>query len=1046
MKRIYIIIILFFLMQLCNAQQKVKIGELYYQLLDGTATLSGDIDEDVYETPRYSNIHGAIIIPEVINYEGQEYIVESIGTRAFERCYGLTEVKMPNSIKTIEISAFEECKALFNIEFSNSLTTINAWAFSGCSGLTDIVIPNSVNTITSSVFLDCINLENVKLSDNLSEIGFQCFQGCSKLKEIIVPKGISKIPMFTFLGCTNLSTIEMPNSLISIGYEAFSKCNSLTNIDIPVSVKSIQSSAFSNCLNLEKVNINSLESWCDIDFDDSTANPLSIAHHLFINDEEIIELTIPESITKIKDYTFQGGIAFTKIILPSSLTSIGKGAFCDCWSLREIDIPSKVTEIGDEAFYQCTDLTAVKNTDSIVKLGNGVFTNCSSLKNFNIPSSVTFLPSRIFSGCSSLTDVVLPSSITSIGQRAFRYCKNLKSFYIPKSVTTIHEEAFEGCYGLIKTAYPDNLTNPFYNGFNIAYPAAHSIIENGIIYDDDKTKIYYADLNFEGELDIYDSVISIGDYAFYSCSGLKGINFPVSLKSIGIKTFTSTSIKELKLPENIESIGLNSFTNCPIEKLNVFTNAPLDDIFTLNAIREVTFANYIEAIPSFNGAVLLKDIKLPESLIALPDYAFSMCISLEEINIPESLKYLGIGSFSNCQNLTRIHLPDGVSSIPPYSFYNCRSLEKFKYSNNINFIGENAFYDCFSLKNITIPEGISTISNYAFSGCSTLTEINFPNSITNIGEAAFYGCSSLRNLSFGTDLYAIGNYAFYGCENIKEIYCFAKNPPYAEQNTFPLKTYTNAIVTVKEMSLETYKRENPWYRFENYLTVAGSVSLSHYNVDLAGNEVFQLGVYGSDSKIYWESSNPSIAYINECGLIVAMGKTGSTVISASVDGEEFYCNVIVTTPYRNLQTLTRVNSDNDNQPVEIIIDGISGNPPMINVRLIPVGAKTIIDWNSSNSNLASVENGLIYVHANGEVDFDVETENGLSESIGFNTQNIDQSYIEQIIDKSNMNEEIQIYDLSGKIIYHNATKDQIKNLSKGIYIIVSGKDRYKISI
>lgn len=125
--------------------------------------------------------------------------------------------------------------------------------------------------------------------------------------------------------------------------------------------------------------------------------------------------------------------------------------------------------------------------------------------------------------------------------------------------------------------------------------------------------------------------------------------------------------------------------------------------------------------------------------------------------------------------------------------------------------------------------------------------------------------------------------------------------------------------------------------------------------------------------------------------------------------------------------------------MDIIIEGVGGILPMVNVRLVPVGSKTIIDWTSSDPSLATVENGLVTVHEDGNVDFGVETENGLEEAVEIDTQNIEQSGIESIFSDTETLMPMNVYDINGRIIYFNATIGQIKNLDKGLYIIKGKK-------
>ena len=121
--------------------------------------------------------------------------------------------------------------------------------------------------------------------------------------------------------------------------------------------------------------------------------------------------------------------SLSKIVIPSSVTSIGEWAFSNCGSLSTIVIPSSVTSIGDSAFLGCSSLSKIVIPSCVIKIGNGAFYSCRSLSEIVIPSSVTSIGNDAFSKCSSLSKIVIPSSVTSIGDSAFYRCKfpdNLK--------------------------------------------------------------------------------------------------------------------------------------------------------------------------------------------------------------------------------------------------------------------------------------------------------------------------------------------------------------------------------------------------------------------------------------------------------------------------------------------------------------------------------------------------------------------------------------------------------------------------------------------
>ncbi|MBO5172384.1 MAG: leucine-rich repeat domain-containing protein [Bacteroidaceae bacterium] len=161
--------------------------------------------------------------------------------------------------------------------------------------------------------------------------------------------------------------------MVSIGSEAFRYCSGLTSVTIPNSVVSIGSGAFSGCDGLTAVHISNLESWCNIVFANGSGNPLGCAKHLYLNGEEITELTIPGNIKSIGDYQFYNCVGMTSIIMHDSIKTIGEGAFSDCDGLTEINLPDSLTIIGEDAFSSCNNLRTISLPKNITSIGKDAF-------------------------------------------------------------------------------------------------------------------------------------------------------------------------------------------------------------------------------------------------------------------------------------------------------------------------------------------------------------------------------------------------------------------------------------------------------------------------------------------------------------------------------------------------------------------------------------------------------------------------------------------------------------------------------------------------
>ena len=182
-----------------------------------------------------------------------------------------------------------------------------------------------------------------------------------------------------FSESSGLTSVTIPNSVKSIGESAFRACTGLTSVTIGSGVTSIGDDAFYYCNGLTSVHISDIAAWCNIDFSSSSSNPLSHAHHLYMNGEEVKDLVIPNSVTSIGDDAFYWCDGLTSVTIPNSVTSIGERAFTHCYDLTSVTIGSGVTSIGYSAFYYCTGLTSVTIGSGLTSIGDYAFAYCFKL-------------------------------------------------------------------------------------------------------------------------------------------------------------------------------------------------------------------------------------------------------------------------------------------------------------------------------------------------------------------------------------------------------------------------------------------------------------------------------------------------------------------------------------------------------------------------------------------------------------------------------------------------------------------------------------------
>ena len=243
-KQIFSLIILA-LLPLVASADAVEIDGIYYNLIP-----KGKVAEVKSNPNKYT---GVVEIPDSVEYEGETYVVTSIGERAFYYLKSLTSVIIPYSVTSIGESAFEKCTGLESVTIPNSVTSIGEKAFDSCSGLTSLTIPNSVTSIGGNAFSGCTGLKSVTIPNSITSISGGVFSACVGLTSVTIPNSVTSIEIHAFTNCSSLTSVTIPNSVTSIGYYAFSYCRGLTSVTIGSGIKTIKQEAFSNCAQLTDV-------------------------------------------------------------------------------------------------------------------------------------------------------------------------------------------------------------------------------------------------------------------------------------------------------------------------------------------------------------------------------------------------------------------------------------------------------------------------------------------------------------------------------------------------------------------------------------------------------------------------------------------------------------------------------------------------------------------------------------------------------------------------------------------------------------------------
>ena len=255
----------------------------------------------------------------------------------------------------------------------------------------------------------------------------------------------------------------------------------------------------------------------------------------------------------------------------------------------------------------------------------------------------------------------------------------------------------------------------------IEIPATYNgkaVTEVGRFCDDNENNILQ-------EIIIPNSVTTIGEHAFETCTNLTSVTIPDSVTAIGEHAFEAcTNLTSVTIPDSVTTIGEHAFEAC--------TN--------------------------------LTSVTIPDSVTTIGEYAFEVCTNLTSVYIYDLAAWCNI-DFANysanplCYAKNLYFIKDGTPEL----------ITDLVIPNTVTTINKLAFYNCDNFTSVTIPDSVTTIDYSAFFDCDGLTSITIPDSVTSIGDYAFYGCNNLEGVTIGDSVTGIGELAFYGCTNLTSV-------------------------------------------------------------------------------------------------------------------------------------------------------------------------------------------------------------------------------------------------------------------------------------
>lgn len=403
-------------------------------------------------------------------------------------------------------------------------------------------------------------------------------------------------------------------------------------------------------------------------------------------------------------------------------------------SIQTIVIGDQITQIGRNAF-PWTACSTIQFGKSVRSIGAEAFSGCRNLNgDLTLPDSVQIVGNDAFSECTGLTGTLtLGSSLQTIGAGAFYDCSFSGNLVIPDSVTSIGRYAFYS-RPYLRPETQGTLTL----GRNLRTIGEFAFLES----------------RYTGSLTIPDSVVEIGERAFYQCENLNGtLTLGRSLRTIGKEAFYWCAFTgSLTIPEGVAEIADGAFSSLHQFNRDGMFNGTLTLPSTLKTIGAEAFA-----YTDFSGELLI-----PDGVTSIGANAFAKCDGFGgTLSLPDSVKTVGESAFYQCEGFTGLKLPAGLTKIETLSFAFMAGLKtEVVIPEGVTEIGEGAF-ECSYMPSVRLPSTLRKIEKQAFMYAHNLTKITLPDGLETIGDEAFDGCYFKKAIVLPASIKSIGKKAFH---------------------------------------------------------------------------------------------------------------------------------------------------------------------------------------------------------------------------------------------------------------------------------------------
>lgn len=759
----------------------------------------------------------------------------TLGAKAFYSS-GIQFVKIPENVTVIPNHCFYNSQ-LKGAVLNEKLETIGASAFETCYNLQGLIIPQNVKTV-----------ENSAVADNGSHFKWLVIKG----KDTVVPKYLTDQMEITYYGDkdSNLKKlydeIYNKNNKTKLRFKELSDFKPQTIIELhntaamiyggedeQIEATVVPGDATENRLNYlsqnpeiatvsntglvhslkigrTKIMIFSAEQMREFELwvTPKDGNPFEITPEGELVGYYGIEekVVIPEQVKKINKSAFMGNKVVSEITITENVTDILEDAFSDCVNLRTVKLEkSKVSHIGNHAFKKCTLLKAIVLPTTLETLGEGVFMNCEALESVDFGQNrvLTKISKDCFNNCKQLKSIKTPESVTAIEEGAFSNDRELAKVELNKGIVKIGRAAFARCINLTKLDIPEGVKQIGTEALQSAdallelnLPKTFEYVENNlgnptefgklIDFTDGENKGALKAINIPKENNFYYSHQGIvytkdNKLAYIPCGITHAIIKTGTVEVLSSVARGHMNLVEVTIPKTVTKIGDSAFQNC------------------------------------FG----LETVLLPDEIIELGNASFLGCEELKNIAIPKSAKKIGGLCFYELENVKYLVVPDGVEKIESYAVAGNDNMEHLILSRNINYISDNGCSFCPSLKELYLPEKLIHIGKQGFGKLSGVTHLELPKSLRTVSDEGFSYAESLKSIYIPNTV-ELGQDVFKGLKADQKVALFSHEPNdsiKALANTpnfslFDLEYNKNVNRKVETQALENILGETPNAKFK----------------------------------------------------------------------------------------------------------------------------------------------------------------------------------------------------------------------------------------